>query len=32
MNNDKACARLLDMYFENQMEGHPVSEWERNWE
>ena len=31
MNNDKACAKLLDMYFENQMEGLPVSEWECFW-
>jgi len=31
MNNDKACAKLLDMYFENQMEGRPVSEWKCCW-
>jgi hypothetical protein len=31
MRNDKACAKLLDMYFENQMQGHPVSEWECCW-
>ena len=31
MSNEKACARLLDMYFENQMGGRPVSEWERCW-
>ena len=31
MNNDKACAKLLDMYFENQMQGYPVSEWECCW-
>ena len=32
MNNEKACATLLDMYFINQMEGHPISEWECCWE
>ncbi|MCW8879957.1 MAG: hypothetical protein OQJ89_08940 [Kangiellaceae bacterium] len=31
MPNDKACAKLLDLYFENQMGGRPVSEWERCW-
>ena len=31
MPNDKACVKLLDMYFENQMQGHPVSEWECCW-
>ncbi len=31
MNNEKACAKLLDMYFENQMRGQPVSEWECCW-
>ena len=31
MHNDKACAKLLNMYFENQMQGHPVSEWECCW-
>ena len=31
MNNDKACAKLLDIYFENQMEGRPISEWECCW-
>ncbi len=31
MNNEQACARLLDMYFEHQMEGRPVSEWECCW-
>jgi len=32
MTNDKACARLLDLYFKNQMQGQPVSEWERIWQ
>ena len=32
MNHDKACAKLLDIYFENHMEGHPINEWERDWE
>lgn len=31
MDNEKACAQLLDMYFENQMAGQPVSEWECCW-
>ena len=31
ISNDKACAKLLDMYFKNQMEGRPVSEWECCW-
>ena len=31
-NNDQACAKLLDLYYENQMDGRPVSEWERCWE
>ncbi|TQV85323.1 hypothetical protein [Aliikangiella coralliicola] len=31
MSNEKACAKLLDMYFENQMEGRPVSEWDCCW-
>jgi len=30
-NNDKACALMLDEYFENQMGGQPVSEWDRCW-
>ncbi|RLA03906.1 MAG: hypothetical protein DRQ47_04300 [Gammaproteobacteria bacterium] len=31
MDNDKACTRMLDEYFENQMGGQPISEWERSW-
>ena len=31
MDNNKACEKLLDMYFENQMEGQPVSEWKCCW-
>ncbi len=31
MSNEKACKILLDKYFENQMEGTPVHEWERDW-
>lgn len=31
MNNEDACAKLLDIYFANQMDGRPVSEWERIW-
>jgi len=31
MDNETACAEMLDRYFDNQMEGHPVSEWEQCW-
>jgi gamma-glutamyl:cysteine ligase YbdK (ATP-grasp superfamily) len=31
MSNEKACAAMLDRYFENQMAGQPVSEWEQCW-
>jgi len=31
MSNEKANAKLLDIYFENQMGGQPVSEWECCW-
>jgi len=31
MDNDKACALMLDEYFQNQMGGQPVSEWEQHW-
>jgi len=31
MSNDKACASMLDRYFENQMSGQPISEWEQCW-
>lgn len=31
MDNEKACASLLDRYFQNQMSGQPVSEWEQCW-
>ena len=31
MSNDKACEVLLDRYFENQMGGNPINEWERCW-
>ncbi len=31
MANEAACAKLLDIYFANQMAGFPVSEWERIW-
>ena len=26
------CSKLLDMYFDNQMQGQPVSVWECYWE
>ncbi len=31
MNNEKSCEKLLDMYFKNQMDGNPVSEWRCCW-
>jgi len=31
MSNEKACRAMLDRYFENQMSGQPVSEWEKCW-
>lgn len=31
VDNDKACVMMLNLYFENQMSGQPVSEWERPW-
>jgi gamma-glutamyl:cysteine ligase YbdK (ATP-grasp superfamily) len=31
MNKKNACEEMLNMYFRNQMEGHPVTEWERIW-
>ena len=31
MSNDRACAKLLDMYFDNQMQGLTVSVWECCW-
>ena len=29
--NKDACSKMLNMYFNNQMGGQPVSEWERCW-
>lgn len=31
MPNDQACSTMLNRYFENQMCGQPVSEWEQCW-
>tara|TARA_R110001592_G_scaffold101042_1_gene286164 strand:+ start:4452 stop:5933 length:1482 start_codon:yes stop_codon:yes gene_type:complete len=31
LNNDKACERMLEMYYQNQLSGHPLSEWEQCW-
>ncbi len=31
MSNKKACAKMLDSYFQHQMSGQPVSEWSRCW-
>jgi len=31
LNNDQACAKMLEIYYQNQLIGHPVSEWERCW-
>jgi len=29
--NDKACEKMLELYYANQLEGLPVSEWHRCW-
>ncbi len=31
LTNDQACAKLLEIYYQNQLAGHPISEWERCW-
>ena len=31
LSNDQACATLLEIYYQNQLAGHPISEWERCW-
>lgn len=31
MNKRDACRHMLDLYFQNQMQGHPVTEWETPW-
>ena len=30
-SNNEACRLMLDEYFQNQMSGQPVSEWDTNW-
>ena len=30
--NDKACEKLLEIYYANQLEGQPISEWYRCWQ
>ena len=31
LNNDQACAAMLETYYRNQLVGHPISEWDRCW-
>lgn len=31
LSNDEACAKMLDIYYQNQLSGHPISEWEQCW-
>lgn len=31
MPNEQACKKLLEIYYANQLEGHPISEWQRCW-
>ncbi|MCP4272083.1 MAG: hypothetical protein GY781_08955 [Gammaproteobacteria bacterium] len=31
MPNEEACAKMLDHYFQNQIGGQPISEWDRCW-
>jgi gamma-glutamyl:cysteine ligase YbdK (ATP-grasp superfamily) len=30
--NEQACEKLLEIYYANQVDGHPLSEWKRCWE
>jgi len=30
-SNDKACQKMLEIYYQNQLSGHPISEWEQCW-
>jgi gamma-glutamyl:cysteine ligase YbdK (ATP-grasp superfamily) len=29
--NEQACEKLLEIYYANQLDGHPISEWKRYW-
>ena len=29
LTNDQACAKMLEIYYQNQLAGHPISEWDR---
>jgi hypothetical protein len=31
MDKRRACEEMLNLYFKNQMQGHPVTEWETIW-
>ena len=31
MNKRNACREMLNLYFKNQMHGHPITEWETIW-
>ncbi|GAA6170576.1 hypothetical protein NBRC116592_02460 [Colwellia sp. KU-HH00111] len=31
LSNDKACEKMLAMYYQNQLSGLPLSEWEQCW-
>ena len=31
MDKKAACREMLNLYFQNQMEGQPITEWERLW-
>jgi len=31
LSNDQACAKMLEIYYRNQLAGHPISEWDRCW-
>lgn len=31
LSNDQACAAMLEIYYQNQLAGHPISEWDRCW-
>jgi len=31
LSNDKACEKMLEIYYQNQLSGYPLSEWEQCW-
>ena len=31
LSNDQACEKMLEIYYQNQLSGYPISEWEQCW-